>query len=118
MWLISFNPWGGDGLNAVLAVAEQAIHNVHCASFFGDILNLVSMLITDQKYRFLISEATFCRELLWGKPLALSTLGLDCWGWVESHGVCKFFLYQKFISQFHRSGCIRCSLSFNNLLMD
>lgn len=59
---------------------------MHCASFLGDTLNLVSMLITDQKYRFLISEATFRRELLWGEPLAFSLgfrllgLGGKSWG--------------------------------------
>lgn len=64
----------------MLAVADEAIHNVHCASFLGDTLNLVSMLITDQKYRFLISGATFCRELLWGEPSAFSSLGFRLLG--------------------------------------
>lgn len=50
MWLTLFSSWDETDLDAVLAVAEKA--NTTCIVLFWEYLNLVSMFITDQKYRF------------------------------------------------------------------
>lgn len=57
--------WDVFGMQCSLLLTRRSTTRIVLLSW--DTLNLVSMLITDQKYRFLISKATFCRELLWGR---------------------------------------------------